>query len=210
MLIGLAPQMFGKMLPVSITYRSGGYIDGSAIASHTYSSKALGNGGLIVVAVTRSNGNGTISSLTVAGVTATQIAVANGTHQSCFQFYVRVPNGTTTGNVVITWGGSTSQSSIHVFTVENAITDAPYAFTVGAGGSDAARSASVNVPADGGAIWNGPTGDTATVWTGATGAPAQGPGVFYGGAASANFATAQTPATATGTKVRVIIGASWR
>lgn len=102
--------------PVLLSYRppvSGGWVSSNstdaAQTTYTYTSQNIGTAGatrLVVVGVHATStaaGTGSVSSVTIAGITATQLYTQNSTGNTLKQYFygAYVPTGTT-GNIVVT------------------------------------------------------------------------------------------------------------
>lgn len=109
----------------SVSYTDSEYQD-SASTAYTFTGKAIGTAGghrAIVVGVAGAGTTSrTVSSVTIGGVTATQIVFAEDLGNSLYApaglFIARVPTGTT-ANVVVTWSGGQSRCGVGVWAVYN-------------------------------------------------------------------------------------------
>lgn len=101
-------------------------VDGSNLTEYTFSSVSLGTADStrkIVVAASALQGAGTISTLTVAGITATIVKVQSQDTGRMELWQADVPTGTT-GDIVVTWNAGTLQCAIGVHSVLNAASGA--------------------------------------------------------------------------------------
>jgi len=174
-LIGFgAGGALGPPAEVSHTDNSVFGLYGSAPARtvFTHSSQALGAanaGRKIVVAVGQSAMSASVATLTIGGVSASQVAEEIGGDSRVEIWQADVPTGTT-GDVVVTWDAVSFRSGIGVYRVVNAAA-AAYA-TATTSGSATSFSGTVTIPAGGIAIavCFGSAGGTQTpfAWTNLT------------------------------------------
>ena len=149
---------------VAITYNGEGAADGVDRSTYTFASQTLGTG-KIVVLVGAANELATLSSVTVAGNTATLLAdISNGYKRLSVLQY----NGNTaaTGDIVVTYSGTQGRCGIMVYLVENAadaVTDNLEATAT------SAPSIALDCPANGGIIAAALTVNNNSIsWTGVT------------------------------------------
>jgi hypothetical protein len=93
--------------------------------SYTFSNQPIGGPGLIVVAAQHENGTtATISSVTIAGITAT-LAVGNSGVLSGARLYYAVVTSGTTATISITTSGNASRMAIGVYRITNYTSTTP-------------------------------------------------------------------------------------
>jgi hypothetical protein len=184
------------------------YTDSATSSSNgptvTYSTRSLGTAAadrIILVGVIGNDNSRTVSSVTVGGVSAS-ITVNTFTGASAahciYIWQAAVPSGTT-GNIVVTFSGTVSDSGIGVWALYNANSTA----TATATNSSNPLSTTINVPANGALVGIARSGASSTfTWTNLTEnydtiTPTNSVG--WSGA-SATFATAQTSLAITATQ----------
>lgn len=180
---------------VDVVYRD---VDGTngATSSRTYTAMDLGTAAsdrrIIVGVGSRAASAITVTSVTVQGISATQIvAVANGNTNADI-WLASVPTGTT-GDVVITFSASSARQGCAVWSMTGASSGTAH----DTGSSTAANPTdTINCPANGaivGFVFNGTNSGTST-WTGITEDIDLdiGPGSSLTTGASLEFATTQT------------------
>lgn len=158
MLVGAIPQLLGGgALEIALTDSA---VDATDLTTYTFSGRNIGVPGSInrqvVVGVSSNHASGgkTIDSVTIGGVTATQLALATSgdsaqtTHASLWS--ANIPNGTT-ATIVVTWTTAMTRCGIDVYRVANAKTTA-YDTATDITITSNAESASISQIAGGAAI----------------------------------------------------------
>jgi hypothetical protein len=190
----------------------------SDLTAYTFAGAALGAASgdrVIIVGVGGGAQTRTVSTLTVAGVSATFIVRAAGANETAELWYAAVPTGTT-GDVVVTWSGAQDGCGAAVWKMTGA-TAAPHAS--GSDNDSDPGSVSINIPASGVAVgyvfqrnntstytWANLTEDVDETVEAST---------FYHSGASAEFAAQQTglaisaDADSAGVRVPMLVVASW-
>lgn len=119
-------------LPRMVSHTANAVQD-TVLTTYTFSSQAIGTafvGRRIVVGVGAINSaSRTIASVTIGGVTATQIAFIEATGGGAFVptgLYIAQVDTGTTANVVVTWSGSASRCSLGVFALSNMTTNTAF------------------------------------------------------------------------------------
>lgn len=199
-LIGFASSAEEASGPVALSF----LVDASSasdLTTYTFSSLSLGTAAsnryiLVAVGRQRFGTPSTVSSLTVAGVSASQVVdqgSSNANQQAVSIWIAAVPTGTT-GDVVVTLSAGHLRCGVSIFRMVNA------SGTAHATGGDAVGttvgSIAINVPANGAALAafiN--NGNTTLTWTGVTERTELDVDGSDFGAASNNFTSASTPLT---------------
>jgi len=194
LLIGSVQRQFaGAGVTFSLSY-TGKVSDTVGGTSPSYGSGAIGtaDSNRVVAAAIWSRAGTSISSVTIGGVSATQVsgaAAANSTTTLSDIWYASVPTGTT-ATIAVTYAASTQRSVVYLYRV---VTSTP---TPNAAGHDQTTTltsvaTTINVPSGGGAINVGGNRNFATIptWTNAV----QDDSIALSGA------QATTAATTTGT-----------
>lgn len=159
----------GGLIPPSVSFPAGAEST-SALTTYTFSALALGAAAadrrIIVAAYGRSAGSRTVSTLTVAGISAALLVAANNTAGSCCELWIAsVPTGTT-GDVVVTFSSSMGRAAVGLLR----LVDGKGGVTAFNSVSDIANPVTMllDIPAVGLAIGAYLVGDTgATIaWTG--------------------------------------------
>ena len=126
--------------------------DGTDQTTFTFASKTLGaaqSDRVIVVGVTGIGTTGaarSISSVTIGGVTATEIHTETNSHQVVAQYAAVVPTGTT-GDIVVTWNTTMNQVGVGWWRLPGADIASVAAAGDENGAADTTQTASVNVAA---------------------------------------------------------------
>ncbi|MCV0371068.1 hypothetical protein [Filomicrobium sp.] len=97
----------------------------------------------------------------------TIIGQNDGQNSGSAMAYRRISGSLTEVDITLNFGASVARSEIHVYTIEGAKNDTPYDAHFPAGGGGGSRSATLDIPAGGGAIavaYDGGSGS----WTNAT------------------------------------------
>ncbi len=133
---------------------------GSDASSYTFSSLSFGAAAaaryIVVGIAARATGSQTISSVTIGGVPATQVAIQQGSesgNQTTAAMYIAaVPTGTT-GAVVVTFSGAMIRCGVSVYRLEDPASATPYSTdTGGTTGSGGNSGSALDIPAGGVAI----------------------------------------------------------
>jgi hypothetical protein len=130
-----------------------------AQTAHTYATQAIGTAAadrLVFVGVASQIVSPTISTLTIGGITATQVPgsmVNLGAVQGQTEWWwALVPSGTT-ADIIVTYSANQSGSTrIFVYSVVGADTTTPYSDVKTVVGSAASQSLSLTIPASGGGM----------------------------------------------------------
>jgi len=148
----MIPASMANMLmaanQVSIEYL-GFASDATALTTYTFSSKNFGtnpsaNRVIVVAVACESAAARTISSLTIGGVSATQIQFSSITNGSVGLYYANIPSASS-GDIVVTWSGSALSCGIHWYEISNIASSTPSTSYVD---TAAALSVSVTASAD--------------------------------------------------------------
>jgi hypothetical protein len=187
----------GSVVTLSFTDSS---VDASNLTTYTFSTQALGTAAsdrrIVVGAGSSSAAGTTVSSVTVGGIAATQLATAGTGNGIAALWIASVPTGTT-GDVVVTFSQAQSRAGIGVWALYGA---AAAAFDTGTSTADPMTD-TLNVPASGAAIgYFAGNDNTSATWTNLTENfdEAQESTITQSGA-SATFAAAQTALAITAT-----------
>ena len=206
MVVGVASYTLPPVQTVqaigSIAFLQAANSDANA-AEYTFSAQNLGTAAadrqIIVVTTARKVGAVTTVSMTIGGVSATQVqlisAGANANHVAIF--IANVPTGAT-GDIVVTWGATMVRSAIMAYGGYDFVSATP---TDGGTSTAAAPTFAIDVVAGGFAIGGATTeADTSTTWTGITeDADASVEAGLTYTSASDDFATTQTNLALTAT-----------
>jgi hypothetical protein len=160
----------GANVVVALTFTDHA-VDASDAATYTFSSRAIGAAAgdrQVFVAVAGVN-TGDVTSLTVAGISATKLVgqTFTGAATSNVEIWrADVPSGTT-ATIVVNTTTSGNRLGIGVYAATGALNTAFHSFT---SGNNATNSGSINIPANGGCIGVAVTtsGGTSFTWTGLT------------------------------------------
>lgn len=151
----------------------------TSTSTYTFTNQSLGTASsdrYIIVTIGAANGQRDITSVTVAGITATQVGQiqsdGGGTASSTSGIYIAaVPTGTT-GNIVVTFTGSHTGCAIGVYAVRNLKSATPLSVvTVGPDNTVTSASATLTTKVSGFVIATAATkenGITGWTWTNAT------------------------------------------
>jgi hypothetical protein len=131
-------------------------VNSGAASTYTFSSQALGapeNSRVIGVFITGWRGANTtvVSSVTIAGVSATKQAAASASNSHDFELWTAVVPNVTAGNVVVNWSASVNRCGIGMFRIVGAGDPTPYDIST-SNGTSASLSVNVDVPPNGGMI----------------------------------------------------------
>jgi hypothetical protein len=181
--------------------------------SHTFTAESIGPDSpdrIVVVCVGWNiSTSTTLSSATIGGVAATIIGQCNGTTSGIAIIQAAVPTGTT-ADVVVNYAGSPLRGQIAVYNLLGALSATVNASNFPAGGGDASRTATFNVPAGGVALGYSEGGANVT-WTNADedfDASAGNSNLNQSGAHRV-YAAAQVSLGLTAANCRCIGGCSW-
>ena len=152
----------GAKVPITFAYTANYSATAAIVTSATDSGAALGtaaaNRQIIVTASSGRSGSGTslVTGITVAGVTATELAQTNRTggnpYRSCSAIFIAtVPTGTT-GDVVVTWSAAQYDIVIYTIAIYGAASTAFDTGTAQGQASNLVLSDTVNIPANGFAL----------------------------------------------------------
>jgi len=137
--------------PFDISYTATS--DQGASTTYTFTSLAIGNPDslrAIFVGVTGANG-GTVNSVTVGGISATQVVANTGTNFSLALWVAVVPTGTT-ANVVVTFAAGQARCAVQIVRMVGYNSLTPTDTDAPAGGGDASRTITIDAPANGGVM----------------------------------------------------------
>lgn len=153
----------GSYPPVAVTYTAS-TSSGTAGTSFSFASQSIGTASsdrYVLVAVRTTTA---ISTVTVAGQTATQIASLTGASGNTRNyFYIVALTTGTTATIAVTTSSSSSSCAIIVWAVTNLSSTTPTSTVTDASG---ALSQSVTIPAEGAAVaFFGCTDNANTAWT---------------------------------------------
>ena len=169
---GMSGPMAMLVVPFALSFTDS--VSPETIGANTYSftDRAIGesSGGRLVVCAVHwaLTGSTTLSSATIGGVAATIVAQCNGTNTGVAIIAAVVPTGTT-ATVALTWAASVARGGIGLWRMVGQVSNTAYDFDNPAGGAQAVRTVTLDVPAGGGVIVAS-EGDqsNATTWTNAT------------------------------------------
>lgn len=137
--------------------------------NQTFSTQSLGAAAsdrYIIVGVAGEAGTDTVSSLTVAGVSATNVVVQQSGFSTAEIWIASVPTGTT-GDIVVNWSGTQDATGIGVWAMYGGSATAHD--TGSATGSGSVFSTSLTIPSDGVAVACQSKNNTSTAtWAGVT------------------------------------------
>jgi hypothetical protein len=193
----LALPCFGQ---IALSYLQSGF-DETDLSTYTFASQNLGTADsnrYIVVAVYGRRIGGSVTSVTVNGVSGTEIADVGTSNNYTALYIAHVPTGTTGDIVIVVAGGNAFRLAYSAYRlVANSI-------TVTASQTDITSTFSqdVNVEAGGAVVAAicSETGGGTVTWSGVTEDADAAPGTSFNySAASDEFATAQTPLSVTAT-----------
>lgn len=185
----------------------------------TYTSVAIGaadtNRIVAVGVAVRVNADvDSISSMTIGGISATQVAGARSTRADAGLsitdiWYAAVPTGTT-ANIVINWSASVVRSGIGAYRIITA-TPAPTSVSFGIGTGTNATTGTITVPGGGAgfAIFGNRNGTGSVAWTNATGDFNLFPSGNYS-VGGAKFTATNTITGTEGVSGAAISGAAWQ
>lgn len=111
----------GTGLAVTASYEASA-VSGTDLTTYTFSSQALGTAAgnrKIVIAVSGGTSARTVSTLTVAGVSASLLVASLGAEMAAELWIAEVPTGTT-GDVVVTFSAANDRAGIGVFALYGA------------------------------------------------------------------------------------------
>ncbi len=194
---------------VSVSYVNT-YTDTTDQTTYTFSGASIGTASgdriVIVTIGSRANLARSISSVTIAGVTATAIATANDTSGGAdiaAMYAAAVPTGTT-GNIVVTFSAAMLRCAIGVFAMTGASGVTPHATMTDNTISTGVFTGTIDCPANGaivGTAFGSGNGSQAATWSGITEDFDTQPETTSNNvsAAHANFSTAQTGLTVSAT-----------
>lgn len=183
---GQVPGMFQPLLtgtagPKVLTFQTS---DNSTVAgtSFTFSSKAIGPPSAdryVIVGIGGNNGTATISSVTVGGISATQVVTRQVSNSTTGIYIANVPTGTT-ANIVINWSASQANTEIGIWSATGLSSG-----TANSSGGSSANNGTItlNTTTQGFALAVMFVNSNATItWTGLTSRFLQNPTVETGGA----------------------------
>lgn len=192
----------------------------STATSHTFSAQGIGaaaTGRRVVVGVSCYSGSsGTLSSATIAGVSATIAVQATGTTTIAALIIAQVDSGTT-GDIVLNWSSSNTNVAIQVYRIvdltsstahatgsDNTLSSGAFSFTYNIAANGVSVVSAVSIDGTAWGSWSSGLTEDSDQYVASANAAAS---------ASGTFASAQTPYTATataGTGTRgAAVGASW-
>ena len=220
----LATSAFGQMVlnpyryasavtPVSVTYTDENFVSASTTDPITFTGESTGTAAATRISVVALliDGRPTLTGVTINGITATRATSSNLTNHRCEIWYAPNPTGTT-GNVVVTFGNTTSASVAAITYSVVGASGAPSDTDAASGATVASLSLTgLTIPANGAAVIGGTNQvqGTAVTWTGATESTD-----FAAGSMRASGATTTTAGTPTitldgPTDDHVMAGAAW-
>jgi hypothetical protein len=118
---GLLNSFFVQAMP-SISYQEN-EIDTTNASEYTFTGKAFGAAAARSLVIVGLSSQGTITAVTIGGVTAT-LAVSGGDSQHVHIYYAVVPT-VSSGDVVVTFSASTGRCAIHIFAAYNLTSTTP-------------------------------------------------------------------------------------
>ena len=110
------PLLSGPIIPKIITYQTNAVLNSPA-TTFTFSSQAIGTAQAnryVIVGVGGSNSTRTVSTVTIGGISATQLVQQQSGIITSALFIANVPTGTT-ASIVVTWSGSQDRAGIGVW-----------------------------------------------------------------------------------------------
>ena len=150
-------SLFPVFAPVASAPATVSYTDNPVstadLTTYTFSSAALGTAAadrIIVVSVTTKASGGaarTVSSLTIGGVSGTEIAALTTGGVNIAMWYAAVPTGTT-GDIVVTWSGACQECGCGVWAVYGAASS-PTDFDSAYNGDATTVANTITIPAGG-------------------------------------------------------------
>ena len=157
------------------------------------------------------SGSVNANSATIAGVAATKLGESDGSNVGLAVFAAVVPKGTSVIPVAVVMSGATARSGCQISVVEGFTTSALNASSFPAGAGTASRSASLTIPAGGGAIAFCTDGDLVGAWSaGVTEIFRKTSVSNYGFSTAIALANVATPVTFTNSACRVISAVAFK
>lgn len=155
---------------INLTYRAESWNSSANSATPSFSSLTIGDASatrLVIVGVVWAiSGATNLNSATIGGVSATVIAQNDGANCGTAVIMAAVPSGTT-ATVALTFANSVPRAGVVVWTLDGHISSTPHDFDNPAGGAQAIRTATLDIPAGGAAVAIAYSGAD-PAWTSAT------------------------------------------